>query len=290
MWRRMINWLNLFFYFTDDLHKTLITTQKKTGFVEKPKHKKMGDIITTVGLSLINEYTDTKPLNQYDRSVLAACISEWEVGNKYTIPNIIYRHLTGKTKSDSKPEPAQEKAILDSVRKLMCIAITINMTDSCENFGYNDGNPFERTSAILPAMFDKNVKINGYSTTVIYFDRESPILTVAKMKKQLLTYDLKLLDIPKQHNSVDTIAVKNYVLHRVQEIKLHKMTTTITFDDVFEKCRLLEASRKKKMDLRKVIIDLMEHLKNNNELLDYEVQKQHNKFHAITFNYKTKSK
>ena len=65
------------FYFTDDLHKTLITTQKKTGFVEKTKHKKMGDIITTVGLSLINEYTDTKPLNQYDRSVLAACISEW---------------------------------------------------------------------------------------------------------------------------------------------------------------------------------------------------------------------
>ena len=116
------------------------------------------------------------------------------------------------------------------------------------------------------------------------------ILTVAKMKKQLLTYDLKLLDVPKQHNSVDTIAVKNYVLHRVQEIKLHKMTATITFDDVFEKCRLLEASRKKKMDLRKVIIDLMEHLKNHNELINYKIQKQHNKFHAITFNYKTKPK
>ena len=28
------------FYFDDDLHKTLITTQKKTGFIEKPKHKK----------------------------------------------------------------------------------------------------------------------------------------------------------------------------------------------------------------------------------------------------------
>ena len=278
------------FYFTDDLHKTLITTQKKTGFVEKTKHKKMGDIITTVGLSLINEYTDTKPLNQYDRSVLAACISEWEVGNKYTTPNIIYRHLTGKTKSTDTPEPAQEKAILDSLKKLMSMVITINMTDSCENFGYNNGKPFERTSAILPAMFDKNVTINGYSTTVIYFDRESPILTVAKMKKQLLTYDLKLLNVPKQHNSVDTIAVKNYVLHRVQEIKLHKMTATITFDDIFEKCRLTEADNKKKLRLRKIILELMEHLKNNNAILNYEVQKQGNKFQSITFNYKSKSK
>lgn len=117
--------------------------------------------------------------------------------------------------------------------------------------------PFQITPSVLPAMYQSEFTVTGQYTIVIHFDRESPILTVAKMKKQLLTYDLKLLDIPKQHNIIDTIAVKNYVLHRVQEIKLHKMTATITFDDVFEKCRLLEASRKKKMDLRKVIIDLM---------------------------------
>lgn len=278
------------FYFPDDLHKTLITTQKKTGFVEKPKHKKMGDIITTVGLSLINEYTDTKPLNQYDRSVLAACISEWEVGNRYTTPNIIYRHLTGKTKSTDTPEPAQIDAILESIRKLMSLVISINMSDSCENFGYNNGKPFQITSSVLPAMYKNDFTVNGQYTTVIYFDRESPILTVARIKKQLLTYDLKLLNVPKQHNSVDAIAVKNYVLHRVQEIKLHKMTATITFDDVFEKCRLTETDNKKKLRLRKIILELMDHLKNNGAILNYEVQKRGNKFQSIAFNYKSKSK
>lgn len=134
-------------------------------------------------------------------------------------------------------------------------------------------------------MYDRNLMINGQATTVIYFDRESPILTVAKMKKQLLTYDLKLLNVPKQHNSVDTIAVKNYVLHRVQEIKLHKLTSTITFDDIFGKCRLIDVDNKKKQRMRKVIVDLMNHLKNNNEILDYEIHKKFNKFYSISFTY-----
>ena len=105
------------------------------------------------------------------------------------------------------------------------------------------------------------------------------------MKKQLLTYDIKLLNVPKQRNSVDIIAVKNYVLHRVQEIKLHKMVATITFDDVFQKCRLVDVSRKRKMDLCKVIVALMEHLKNCGDILDYELHKQHNTLCSISFRY-----
>ena len=130
------------YYYDGEFYEKLITTDKKTQIVEKSHHKKMGDIVTTVGLSLINDYTDTTPLNQFDRIVLAACISEWEIGNNYTTPNIIYRHLTGKTKSNESPEPAQEKAILESIRKLMGLEITINMVETCEHLKYNNGKPF----------------------------------------------------------------------------------------------------------------------------------------------------
>lgn len=278
------------FYYGDIFYEQLITSGKRVPIVEKSNHRKYGSIVTTVGLSLINDYTNTKPLSQYDRSVLAACISEWEFGNKYTTPNIIYRHLTGKNKSSDTPEPSQSAAILESIRKLMGVGISIDMSDTSETLKYKNCSHLVRTNPILPIMYDSVTLTTGQKSIFIHFLAESPILTVAKSKKQLLTYDLKLLNVPKQHNSVDTIAVKNYVLHRIIEIKAHRLTPTITFDDVFEKCRLAESNSKKKMDTRKVIMALMNHLQNCDEILNYEVKKKHNKFQSITFNYKAKSK
>lgn len=278
------------YYFDGEFYERLVKSNKKTQIIEKANHKKFGDIVTTVGLSLINDYTDTKPLNQFDRAVFAACMSEWEIGNRYTTPNIIFRHLTGKTKSNENPEPNQENAILESIRKLMFTGISIDMSDTSEMLRYKNCSQLIRTNPILPVMYDSTTYINGQQGITIHFLAEAPILTVAKAKKQLLTYDVKLLNVPRQHNSIETIAVKNYVLHRVVEIESHKLTPTIRFEDVFEKCRLMDSSRKKKMDTRKVITDLMEHLKNNDAILDYEVQKEGNKFNAITFDYQKRAK
>ena len=170
----------------------------------------------------------------------------------------------------------------------MCTEITINMTDYCTKLGCNDGKPFELTSTMLPCSYAKGIIVNGQPSTVIKILDEPPLLKIARLKAQLLTYDEKLLDIPHQHNSIDIIAIKNYVMQRVQEIIKHNLTPTIRFDDVFEKCGLINIRNNKKMRMRKVIVELMENLKSNDEIISYTINKEHNKFSSISIQYQPK--
>ena len=80
------------------------------------------------------------------------------------------------------------------------------------------------------------------------------------------------------------IELKNYVLRRIVEIKKHRqLTPTITFDDLFFKCRLENISRKKKMDARNIVIKFFEHLKKEKFIKDFEVVKRGNSFYSVTF-------
>ena len=101
----------------------------------------------------------------------------------------------------------------------------------------------------------------------------------------MLTYDAELLDVPYQNNSPTIIAAKNYVMRRIQEIKLHKMTPTITFADIFKKCRIENADNKVKQRIRENIIKLFENLKSKNHIKSFEVVKKRNTFYSIKITY-----
>ena len=268
-----------------ETYYNMVTYGSRFDLIEKKNHKKYGDIFSYFWLELIDGYTDKSPLNQFDRAVLAACISEWAANNRYTTPSIIYRHLTGKIGSDAEPKPELRAAILKSIDKMMCTQIKVDMSDTCQKLGYNDGKPFKMTSTILPCTYAEGIMINGHATTVIKLLDEPLLLTVTSMKKQMLNYYEPLLNVPKQKNSVDVIAVKNYTLQRIQEIIKHKMTPIITFADVFEKCRLDNLHSEQKRRVRKTIIELAEHLKNQGEILAFEVHKKGNAFYSISFTY-----
>lgn len=276
------------FSMSANIYERIVTDGTTFNLVEVKNHKKYGDILSPLCIKLINGYLDTTPLDQFDRFVLASCISEWAKENQYTTPNIIYRHLTGKTENDSEAPPDAKEAILKSIRRLMCTEITITMNDFCEKLGYNEGRPFELTSTMLPCSYAKGILINGQPSTVIKILDEPPLLKIAKMKAQLLTYEEKLLDVPHQHNSVDIISVKNYVMQRVQEIIKHNLTPIIRFDDVFQKCRLEEVRNNKKLRLRKIIIDMLEHLKSEEEIISFTLHKEGNKFASVELKYKIK--
>ena len=266
-------------------YQKLITDGSTFNLIEVTNHKKFGEIISPFCIELINGYLDESPLTQFDRAVLAACISEWVNDNEYTTPNIIYRHITGKDESNDDPTPEQRDAILKSIDKLMCTQITIDMTDVCEKLKYNNGKAFKRKATLLPSIYDEGILINGQESTVIHILIEPPLLNIARLKEQILTYDEKLLNVPNQRNTLDVIAVKNYTLQRIQEIKSHKMTAVITFDDILKKCRLSESHGSKKFRMRKTIIELMKHLQNQSEITSFEIHKKGNAFYSISFTY-----
>ena len=72
---------------------------------------------------------------------------------------------------------------------------------------------------------------------------------------------------------------------RVQEIILHKMTPTITFKDIFQKCRLQNAHPEITRRARECILNFFKHLKNQRAIKDFTVMKSGNSFYGIQFSY-----
>ena len=258
-------------------------------FTELLNHKRFGDIISPIKLFVDEEsFTISEPIDPFDRAVLAACISEWEAGNRYTTPAIIYRAITGKVgRGDAEPSKNQLADILNSLKVLMRLQIDYDLSICCKKLGYNNGKPAHVISALLPAYYLQASTVNGKDASVIAFDRESPLLSTAKIKNnQILSFDCSLLDVPRQQNTRMNIAVKFYVLTRVLEVKLHKqLTPTVTFDDVFYKCRLGNASRKTKLDVRETITNLFKHIQEKEVIQSFEPVKKGNSSYSIQFSF-----
>jgi hypothetical protein len=74
-------------------------------------------------------------------------------------------------------------------------------------------------------------------------------------------------------------------MNRIQEIKLHKMTATLTLDNIFKKCRIDDANSNTKMNSRKAIEQFFAYLKLKKEIKSYKWIKKGNKFYSIKFIY-----
>ena len=261
----------------------MVINGKSRKILEKKQYKKFGDVVTVYKISLADNYDNTDPLTEFDYAVLSVCISNFAEGNVHITPAIIYRGLTGKGNT-ARMKPDQRDAILNSLRKLMGTIIEIDETETNVAFHYGENRNSIMCSSILPAYFVEKT-INGQDATVIYFDRESPLLRIALDRKQLLSYDAELLDVPEQQNTIMNIMLKSYGIRRVAEIKAHgkQLASTITFADVFQKCRLEEASRDTKMNARNTLIKLFEHLQAKGYIKSFELRKKSNAFDAIKF-------
>ena len=274
---------------SDAKYNGMVINGNFRSIVEKKNHTKNGDdVITVYKIANSEGYDNTDPLTEFDRAVLSVCISEFDVGNLCTTPAIILRGLTGKVgKSGAEIFPNQRLAIMTSITKLMQTTIQIDDTNTNEQLNYQQVQNSKETSNLLPAHYIEKT-VNGKDATVIYFDRESPFMKIGRSRKQLLTFDARLLDVPKQNNTPMNITIKNYAMNRVQEIKLHKLQPILTFDDIFKKCRVENAGNKTKMDARNTVIKFFEHLKNESEIKAFEITKKGNSFYSIKFSYSKK--
>ena len=286
----------ILFDLTEEEFRKLTEVQVNLQITEVRKHKRFGEIVTPVRISIDDdaEVSISEPLDQFDCAVLSVCISEYHFGNRFTTPAIIYRGLTGKIgRGDAEPSVDQLAAINHSIKKLMRIQLDIYLYDVCEYLGYNDGKKKRILANVLPCK-QVDYTINGQKTSIIELLAESPLWTVAHLKNdQIISYDTALLDMPNQQNTPMLTTVKHYVMRRVMEIILHnkQMTPTITFADVFQKCRLENADNKKKQRVRNFISDFFDHLIAHNIIKSFQFSKKRTCFYSVSFQFdKTASK
>ena len=286
-------------FFPNDRFSKKITTFTKDNFnnmnegealklVELKNHKKFGKIVSPFRIFADenSSFSLSEPIEQFDFDVLCSCISEYHIGNHYTTDSIIYRALTGKTgDNDANPSKDQRSFIIHSLEKLIFLKSEINMTDYCQKLNCNGGNSFEIISPLLPAKIITETTVNGKASTVIQLLAQSPLWQIALLKNQFLSFDIELLNVPFQNNSKMIIELKIYVLRRITEIIAHHLTPTLTFDDIFFKCRLENSDNKKKLRAREAIIDFLQHLKNKKLIKSFNLTKRGNSFYSIQFTY-----
>ncbi len=58
----------------------------------------------------------------------------------------------------------------------------------CQVMEYNNGNPFVGKAPLLPAAYIDFSTLNGDNDTLIFFKNEPPLLKMAQIKKQLISF------------------------------------------------------------------------------------------------------
>ncbi len=286
---------NLFSLSKDTFKKLL--SGKKRGIVEKKarthKGKHKDAIVSWYTVKNAEGYDDETPFDEFDRAVLGIFISEAAVGNTCFTVNIIFRALIGKPgEVGIVPFKNQRDAIVNSIQRLRnrdtdFIQVFKNL-EEMKYLNEGDNKITSYKTKLLPADIAEGI-INGQAMDgIIVLNENSPLFDIANLKSQIIRYPHALLDVPNLNNTPRIIALKKYVMRRICEIKLHKqMIPTITFADVFEKCRMEDSLRSVKQDARNAIKKLFEHLKENNFITDFELVRnpQTQKFVSVKFTY-----
>ena len=277
------------FSLTSDEFQTLLQGDVFT--LRELKNKNHAKIIRSPFWMKFDNPADARPFDLYDRAILSACISEFSAGHNPTSLNVIFRLICGKPSGKMHiPTQRQKAEIKESIERLRGCKIKVDMSAICAaRKRYNGGNPFKMNdfTPILPCHFASG-NVGGYEVDdAIFFDAESPLMKVARAKNyQVATFDYSLLDTGEKHNTRATIAANFYVLLRVKEIlneKSRLKTPVITFADVFDKCRITDASRDIKKTCRDAIKKIMENLQSASVVNSFKLIKKESKFYSVKF-------
>lgn len=219
----------------------------------------------------IEEYLEKElKFNALEREIFKTVVSEHLThtgGNRTkhynTTPEAIYRAMVGDDgERGTRKNASQEmiKDITDFIEKASLQYVNIDLSDVCKKYGYNNGEPLILKGNLLYAKLLDNVIVNGKHTTIILFSDYSPFADCAELKNgQFLTYDKKLLNIPKISNTKIIIAVKGYLWQRILEITQHGQTPEILIQTVLEMNDLEGLTRQEKNRLMKDIEGMLEY-------------------------------
>ena len=267
-----------FFYYPADEYAEIILNREECECPEG--HDRKGkEIVTPYSLTVANDNADKTPLNEFDREILYVAISAHEQGFKFLSFKMILNTLTGGVKDNDYTKRLE--AIKSAVKRLMTV-ITIDLAPLLKAFPKYRNRHVGKSELISPILPCKilDVEINGQRTLAIELLGDSPLMTVAKLKKQLLTYDLTPLAVPNQNNTEQVIVIKNFLLRRIALIG-RGLNPTILFKTIYKNCGLADADKWQKQDARQIIFETLNHFKSVGVIKDFSIMRQGNTFRAI---------
>lgn len=253
-------------------------------FVKEKEVKGKPTIKTPFYLKQKAGLNDLTPLRWFDIGVVAVSSTYFQQGGEVLTFDMILRALTGEKRIFTDE---QRRAVRDSVIRCMETTITVEMEETCRKMkGYKTDKP-KVTGAILPCKLLEDVIINGQKTSAIKILDESPLMEIAGIKKQFLTMDTSLLAVPTLKNTPRIMGVKLYVttfaliIARSLRNKRKNTPDTLTFQKIYESVDAGDETRAVKYNIREAAIKVVEHLKAQEAIRDFEIVKDDGRIHAI---------
>lgn len=210
-----------------------------------PKKKKKAEIYANL---IFNEEDINLPKNftSYDREILNAVCSLFEVGNTFIWAEQIYRTMTGQTKTE-RVSKKSIKNVVTSLEKMRRSIITIEFEQQAKLYKHQNIKEFKISDNILH-MKGYSALING--TKIIgYKILEKPILyRYSQQIGQIISIPIKLLNTKKAvSNTNDNIVLRAYMIRRIELIKYSKVTNKISYKKAFKECQIKNDDRTTKM-------------------------------------------
>ena len=229
------------------------------------------DVETPFRLELEEGFKNELPPDPFTREVLFSAISAYEDGLNTMTISMTLDALTGGEEKH-KIQKRQFEEIHAAFKRLAFTGITVKLTpllEACPTYRKNYHRDGTLTGALLPCKF-LGGEVNGKKALVIKMLDESPLMTVARMKKQIMTYDLEPLAIKGQKNTPQIMTIKNYLLRRIELMKQRNQTPSIKFNTLYKNCGLADASDSTKQNARKIIVDTLKAFVSDGVIKDFE--------------------
>lgn len=215
----------------------------------------------------------TVPLNGFDKTILAACMTRQHFGYSWITTTRIY-HMLGGTRN--VPNKKMKQDIINSIDKMRGIDVRIDAAEAYEKLHrlQHPNKPINHANALmimclLPCDY-MVAYVNGQlDDNVVFFNAISPVFRFALDKNEIVTVPRRLLMTPNINTTYLSTQIKIYIITRVKSIArsltgggtvLHNI---IDIDTLYMACAPMEAiknDRKLRKRIRDIAYDYLEFL------------------------------
>lgn len=206
-------------------------------------------------------------LSTYDKSVINGVTSLLESGNMaFSIP-MLYHAMTGK-QNPTVDEPLYEELSgkLEKMRRMM-ISIDLSDENKAQYLSGEDGELLEisdmKIEGYLLPLNKVTAMVNGKKAEVFQLLNQPPIYTYSKMKHQLTSIPISLLNAPINNNAT-TIPLKSYLLQRIELMKNKNnsiRSSNILYESIYAELPGATDNKTRKMRIRNYTATILGYLK-----------------------------
>lgn len=246
--------------------------------------KKPLDLIYSIDFGALEEtgVRVSKRLTPFDKRAYIAIAALFNTGNSSMSLTQIH-YAMGNT---TRPAQNQLERLNDSVTKMARAWVTVNDRQEHDAYRYDlDEHRADKTGwtggvyegPLLPIEKGKLIVNGRLADAAIHLFREPPMLTFAKLREQVTTIDVKLLQSPASKTD-SNLQLEDYLIWRISRAKKGSSANKILLKTLYEHAGI--TTKKQKMRAPEKIKSYLEYYKSCGKIRSYSMNAD-----SITFSF-----